>query len=129
MNRFLRRPALLSTLQTAAIAVIAWGMGPALSVAETIQVPVGQQGQDKMNVARPRAGMDQHQVREKFGNPIDWTNPVGDPPISKWTYRDFIVFFEYDHVIHSVLVHAAQPGSQSQGDQSEALNVLSQTTN
>lgn len=82
---------------------------PSLSVAETIQIPVGQQGQEKQNLARPRTGMSQTQVQEQFGNPLEWTQPVGDPPISKWIYQDFIVVFEYDHVIHSVLVHTPQP--------------------
>lgn len=30
-------------------------------------------------------------------------SPVGDPPIStRWDYGEFVVFFEYDKVIHSV---------------------------
>ena len=27
---------------------------------------------------------------------------VGDPPITTWEYTDFLVYFEYDRVIHSV---------------------------
>ena len=78
--------------------------------AETVQIPIGQQGQNK-SIQRPRTGQSQEAVRQQFGNPIDWTNPVGDPPITKWTYGDFVVYFEYDHVIHSVLKHTPQPDS------------------
>lgn len=101
------------------------------ATAETVQIPVGQQGQDKQNMARPRAGMDQNQVKAQYGNPLQWTSPVGDPPISKWIYKDFIVVFEYDHVIHSVLVHTPQPDGNSADpeSQSEALSVLSQQNN
>lgn len=79
--------------------------------AETIQIPIGQQGQNK-TVQRPRTGQSQESVRTQFGNPIDWTHPVGDPPITKWTYGEFMVYFEYDHVIHSVLKHTPQPDAQ-----------------
>jgi hypothetical protein len=27
---------------------------------------------------------------------------VGEPPISSWEYEPFVVYFEYDRVIHSV---------------------------
>lgn len=30
---------------------------------------------------------------------------VGQPPITRWDYRSFSVYFEYDHVINSVLHH------------------------
>lgn len=83
------------------------------SHAQNLQIPVGQQGQDKQSIARPRAGMRQEQVREQFGNPLQWTNPVGEPPISKWIYQDFIVVFEYDQVLHSVLVHTPQGDVQT----------------
>ena len=101
-----------STLLAALVSI-----GASVAVAETVQIPVGQQGQDKQNVSRPRAGMSQNQVKEMFGNPIEWTNPVGEPPITKWIYSDFIVVFEYDHVIHSVLKHTPQPSSQQSSSQ------------
>ena len=41
-------------------------------------------------------------VEAKFGAPDAKVAPVGDPPISRWEYADFVVFFEYDRVIHAV---------------------------
>jgi len=130
MNRTTRNNTMLTSLLTAF--VLALGMN--IATGETIQIPVGQQGQDKQSVARPRTGMSQAQVKDSYGNPVEWTSPVGDPPISKWIYKDFIVVFEYDHVIHSVLVHTPQPTQNTEDetpsdDDGEALNVLSRSNN
>lgn len=51
---------------------------------------------------KPTRGMTQDRVKANFGNPISTVPAVGDPPISRWVYADFVVFFEYDKVIHSV---------------------------
>jgi hypothetical protein len=52
--------------------------------------------------ARPTRGMTQNSVQSKFGSPVTVKAPVGDPPITRWEYKDFVVFFEYDRVIHAV---------------------------
>jgi len=52
---------------------------------------------------RPSRGMTQASVESKYGSPTSVIAPVGDPPISRWEYADFVVFFEYDRVIHAVL--------------------------
>ncbi len=75
------------------------------SLAETVYVPIGQQGADKQSIARPRSGMTKTQVKNQYGEPKDWRAAVGEPPISSWVYNDFTVYFEYEHVIHSVLTH------------------------
>ncbi len=51
---------------------------------------------------RPTRGMTESRVEEKFGSPVSKVAPVGEPPISRWEYPGFIVYFEYDRVIHSV---------------------------
>ena len=53
--------------------------------------------------ARPMRGMTQASVESKYGSPVAVKAPVGDPPITRWEYRDFIVYFEYDKVIHAVV--------------------------
>jgi hypothetical protein len=53
-------------------------------------------------VDAPTRGMTMHQVAAKFGDPVTKVPPVGKPPISRWEYPGFIVYFEYDHVIDSV---------------------------
>ena len=73
--------------------------------AEVIQVPIGQQANDKQNIKRPTTGLKSALVEAEFGAPINKTSPVGTPPISMWVYTDFVVYFEHDHVIHTVLKH------------------------
>ena len=51
---------------------------------------------------KPTRGMSQDSVEANFGAPQNVRNPVGDPPITRWEYADFVVFFEYDKVIHAV---------------------------
>ncbi|MGB3610409.1 MAG: hypothetical protein WA987_08535 [Cellvibrio sp.] len=69
--------------------------------AETVRVPVGQQA----DIVKPRTGVTKAKVAEQFGEPLSKQGPVGEPPISSWEYADFVVYFEYDHVIHSVAKH------------------------
>lgn len=51
---------------------------------------------------KPTRGMTQQAVEASYGAPQDARQPVGDPPITRWEYANFVVFFEYDKVIHSV---------------------------
>ncbi|MEM7277843.1 MAG: hypothetical protein AAF385_06925 [Pseudomonadota bacterium] len=51
---------------------------------------------------RPTRGMTKSAVERNFGAPQVKRAAVGDPPISRWEYQGFIVYFEYNHVIHAV---------------------------
>jgi len=57
--------------------------------------------------ARPSSGMTADSVESTFGAPEAKVAPVGDPPITRWEYKDFVVFFEYDRVIHTVVKRKA----------------------
>ncbi|MBT8088216.1 MAG: hypothetical protein KJO46_09275 [Gammaproteobacteria bacterium] len=52
--------------------------------------------------ARPSRGMSQASVQSRYGSPTAVKAPVGNPPITRWEYQDFVVYFEYDKVIHAV---------------------------
>jgi len=52
---------------------------------------------------RPTRGMTAASVEQRFGIPEARRAAVGDPPISRWDYKEFVVFFEYDRVIHAVV--------------------------
>ncbi len=56
-------------------------------------------------VIRPVQGMTMASVEQKFGQPQQKSAPVGEPPITRWTYSDFVVYFEHNLVIHSVVPH------------------------
>jgi hypothetical protein len=50
----------------------------------------------------PTRGMTMNEVTGKFGVPVTKIPAVGKPPITRWEYPGFVVFFEFDHVIHAV---------------------------
>ena len=52
---------------------------------------------------RPTRGMTQARAESKYGSPSTVKAPIGEPPITRWEYPDFVVFFEHDRVIHAVL--------------------------
>jgi hypothetical protein len=54
------------------------------------------------SVERPAKGSTMKTVESKFGTPASRHPTVGQPPITRWDYPGFAVFFEGEHVIHSV---------------------------
>ena len=50
----------------------------------------------------PRRGMTMDKVQNEYGQPIAISDSVGKPPITRWTYRDRVVYFEYSSVLHVV---------------------------
>jgi hypothetical protein len=51
---------------------------------------------------RPGRGSTMAAVESRFGNPESRQAPVGKPPITRWDYPAFIVYFEFNHVIYAV---------------------------
>lgn len=49
----------------------------------------------------PAKGSSKAAVAKKFGQPVKRVGAVGKPPISRWIYDDYIVVFEYNHVVHA----------------------------
>jgi len=56
---------------------------------------------DRMDV--PVNGMTTADVRARYGEPVTTHAPIGDPPITRWEYDRWNVFFEYDIVLFTVL--------------------------
>jgi len=52
---------------------------------------------------RPRRGSTMGEVEKHFGAPLTRHPTVGQPPITRWDYNAFSVFFEHDRVIHAVV--------------------------
>jgi len=83
------------------LAVLALFLGAfGTSAAQTLEMQGTAPGSDS---ARPSRGMTAASVESKFGSPDAKQAAVGEPPISRWEYKDFVVFFEYDRVIHAVI--------------------------
>lgn len=53
---------------------------------------------------RPARGMTMEKVEATFGAPTNRAAPVGEPPITRWEYPGFVVYFEHQHVIHTVAI-------------------------
>jgi len=58
---------------------------------------------DQQQLERPARGMNKATVVNRFGEPKDRIAAVGTPPISRWVYDNYIVFFEKDQVLHAVM--------------------------
>lgn len=72
------------------------------ATADTLLVESVQSAPD---VSRPERGMTMEQVLQTWGEPQQRVGPVGEPPISHWIYPDFVVYFESNYVLHSVVPH------------------------
>lgn len=53
--------------------------------------------------ALPRKGSSMATVESQYGAPTEKKAAVGQPPITRWIYPAFTVYFEYDHVINAVV--------------------------
>ncbi len=50
----------------------------------------------------PRLGESKRAILKRFGLADKEHPAVGQPPITRWDYRSFSVYFEYDHAINLV---------------------------
>ena len=50
----------------------------------------------------PERGASMTTVRSRLGQPGRRVGPVGEPPITRWVYDRFTVYFEHDRVLHAV---------------------------
>ena len=82
-------------------AVLAGGLAGAATVAVDDGIAV-----KESDVATPARGMTMEQVATKFGTPVTKVPAVGKPPISRWEYPGFVVYFEATHVIHAVVANS-----------------------
>jgi hypothetical protein len=75
--------------------------GPSFS--DELQVPNPAASSDK-----PTSGMSMDKVEAKYGAPTRRVPAVGgasaaQPPITRWEYPGFTVYFENNHVVHTVV--------------------------
>jgi hypothetical protein len=69
--------------------------GAALGETLVVNVPAS-------SVQTPKRGSTMTDVEKHFGAPVEKHATVGQPPITRWDYTGFSVFFEHDRVIHAV---------------------------
>ena len=51
---------------------------------------------------RPARGTTIERVQAEFGAPALELGTVGEPPITRWEYPGFAVYFEHNLVIHAI---------------------------
>ncbi|MFP5305624.1 MAG: hypothetical protein ACLGI7_07340 [Gammaproteobacteria bacterium] len=85
-------------------AVIGLTFAPALR-ADVLRMP---EPDTAATIEKPERGMSQAAVRSRFGEPLKRHAPVGGgsperPPITRWDYSGYSVFFENSTVIDVVI--------------------------
>lgn len=55
----------------------------------------------------PQRGTSKAAVEQIFGTPLKKHSPVGTPPITRWDYQGYSVYFEGNTTLHSVSHHTA----------------------
>lgn len=76
---------------------------------DSVVIPVGSQ---QHTGELPDRGLSRDAVQAAFGDPQQTFPAVGSPPISRWQYPGFTVYFEGDTVIHSVAAHQSTAANQ-----------------
>lgn len=64
----------------------------------------------------PDNGMSQAEVRARFGEPEQVHSAVGEPPITRWDYDRWSVYFEHELVLFTVLHKGAVLDKNEEGD-------------
>ena len=57
----------------------------------------------------PGRGLTMRKVEKRYGKPLEVLEATGKPPITRWIYKEFTVFFEGPYVIHAVINHPVEP--------------------
>ena len=88
------------------VAAVACSLGLGLTapvLAETLAID-GQVTVKPAGMETPQRGSSMTAVEARFGAPSNKSSTVGNPPITKWFYPNFVVVFEHDKVLHAVVV-------------------------
>jgi hypothetical protein len=94
------RPKLRSQLPQALAALIVAAASTG-AVADELTTPPIPSASQQANV--PARGMSMEKVEAQFGSPSERLPAVGEPPITRWKYPGFEVYFEHHLVIHTVV--------------------------
>lgn len=79
-------------------ALIVLGLNASLQ-ADTLVIQAVDQS---THLVRPSKGESMNRVETEYGKPEIIVAAVGQPPITRWVYADFTVYFEGESVIRAV---------------------------
>lgn len=92
------RPKLRSKLPRALAALFVAAASTA-ALADELTTPPAASSQANV----PARGTSMEKVEAQFGAPVERIPAVGEPPITRWKYPGFEVYFEHQLVIHTVV--------------------------
>jgi hypothetical protein len=95
---------MLKNLQAAIVMALVGLAGPAAH-ADTLQLTASPASRSGI----PARGLSMGDVERQFGAPASRLAAVGQPPITRWVYPGFVVFFEGNLVIHAVATSGNPP--------------------
>jgi len=73
---------------------------PAIVSADTLLIPDVDTSENRPEF--PQNGLTMATVRQQFGEPLKEHPAIGEPPITRWDYQNYTVFFENKQVITAV---------------------------
>ncbi|MCW8899423.1 MAG: hypothetical protein OQK95_01980 [Gammaproteobacteria bacterium] len=94
---------LSANLSAEEISIPAPKAGPTPSEMTTLEEATSPVEATEYSVKLPGRGMSMEMVQNRFGEALEKYSAVGDPPITKWVYQNFTVYFESEFVIHAVV--------------------------
>jgi hypothetical protein len=97
-DRDMTKPALAALFLTTAAATAMLSVAARADVLLIEGVEMSEQTAD----ARPARGMSMERVASRYGEPTSRHAAIGDPPITRWDYPGYSVYFEHNLVLHSV---------------------------
>lgn len=95
------RPKLRSRLPQL-VAGLVVSLAASAALADELTTPPAPTASEQSN--RPARGMSMERVEAIYGTPTNRVPAVGEPPISRWEYPGFVVYFENRLVIHTVAI-------------------------
>jgi hypothetical protein len=99
----------VAAMRTRTLVALLCGLAAAgATVAETIVID-DQLQLRQSSIDTPKRGVTMDEVEKRFGAPTTRHPAVGQPPITRWDYAGFSVFFEHDRVIHAVATSGESP--------------------
>jgi len=87
---------IVSAIACALVGVALWSTPAVGDQLQMVPAPA------KSAADRPIRGATMEQVEAKYGAPTRKVAAVGKPPIERWEYPGYTVYFEYRKVVHSV---------------------------
>ena len=93
------KPWFTTFITTSLLLLVCTASADVLLLDSITQAPVN----SEEGLSRPLRGMTMKQVKGRFGEPSLAHPQVGKPPITRWDYPDYSVFFEFQYVLTSVV--------------------------